>query len=150
MALADFALPAAIVGGFFLIRELKEFDPTFGLGDFLTDIIPEGDIIIQPKGVDELLEERTEALQQYEQERTTDYQRIEAERAIVQLEAGNYGTVPGPLGAFTGTWSRVPGKPGDSCSVLYGTGAASNTTRYFTGNYCRGAAAMGLIDPFTG
>jgi hypothetical protein len=148
MALADFALPAAIIGGFFLIRELKDFDPSFGFGDFLGGAGP----IIGYSGeeVDVKLQERTEALQEYEQERVADYQRIEATRAVESLAAGSYGTVAGSAGAYTGTWARVPGKPGNSCSVLYGSAYGSGTTRFFTGGYCREAEAQGLIDPFTG
>jgi len=151
MALADFALPAALIGGFFLIRELKDFDPSFGLGDFLSDIGGAGAIVgYSGAEVDEQLQERTEALQEYEETRVSDYQRIEAERAVESLGAGTYGTVAGSAGAFTGTWARIPGKPGNSCSVLYGSAYGSGTTRFFTGGYCREAEAQGLIDPFTG
>jgi len=151
MALADFALPAAIIGGFFLIRELKDFDPSFGLGDFLSDIGGAGPVVgYSGEEVDIKLQERTEALQEYELERVVDYQRIEADRAVVSLGAGTYGTVAGSAGAFTGTWARIPGKPGNSCSVLYSSPYGSGTTRFFTGGYCREAEAQGLIDPFTG
>jgi len=152
MALADFALPAAIIGGFFLIRELKDFDPSFGLGDWLTDVVPTIGPVVGYSGeeVDEMLQERTEALQEYELERVVDYQRIEATRAVESLGAGTYGTVAGSAGAFTGTWARIPGKPGNSCSVLYSSPYSSGTTRFFTGGYCREAEAQGLIDPFTG
>jgi|TARA_Y100000034_G_scaffold121004_1_gene164692 hypothetical protein len=142
MAVSDWALPAALVGGWLILREMRG-----GIGDLLPTL---GNL--QIRGTAAALEERTEALQDYEQERTLDAIAIEAQRAQTELAKPqtSYGTVPGSLGAFTGTWSREPGKPGNSCSVLYATGRASGTTRYFTGGYCRTAETMGLIDPFTG
>ena len=148
MAASDWALPAALVAGYFIFREAR------GAGKDLIDLFGGGlfdipDIIIQPAGVNELLQERTESLQAYELERLTAAQDIEQKRAAEAITsgAGNYGTI---ASGITGTWSREPGKAGDSCSVLLGTGAASNTTKYYTGRYCREAAALGLIDPFSG
>jgi len=146
MAVSDWALPAALVGGWLILRETRG-----GLKDLLSFDWPDiGNL--QIKGTAAALEERTEALQTYEQERTLDAIAIEAQRAQTELAKPqtSYGTVPGSQGAYTGTWSREPGKAGNSCSVLYATGRASGTTRYFTGGYCRTAETMGLIDPFLG
>lgn len=146
MAVSDWALPAALVGGWLILREtrggIKDLLSWEGLG-----IGP-----LQYTGTAAALEERTEALQTYEQERTLDAIAIEAQRAQTELAKPqtSYGTVPGSQGAYTGTWSREPGKAGNSCSVLYATGRASGTTRYFTGGYCRTAETMGLIDPYLG
>jgi len=150
MAVSDWALPAALVAGYLIFREARGAgkDIIDFLGDGFFDInIP--DIIIQPKGVNELLQERTEALQEFELERVVAYQDIEQKRAAEAIAsgAGNYGTIPSGL---TGTWSREHGKAGNSCSLLLGTGYASNTTKYYTGKYCREAEALGLIDPFSG
>lgn len=136
MAAGDFALPLAIVGAFLFVRELKDFElPAFP--------------VIGGAGA---VRRRTEELQAFEEERTLDAIAIEAKRAATELQKPQtrYGTVLGHQGAFTGTWSRSPGKPGDSCNVLYATPRGSNTTRYFTGRYCRAAAEQGLIEPFGG
>lgn len=126
----------AIVGVWALLREIKSIDfPEFpDWGDF------------QIKGTEDALEERTEQLQHYEQERISDAQRIEAERASRQLAVGNYGTVDGSLGAFTGTWYTTEGKAGDSCHVVRATPYSSNSWKMFTGTYCRDARAQGLIE----
>jgi len=101
---------------------------------------------IQFKGTNEALVEQSEALQTYEAERVVAATNIEAQRASTQLAAGNYGTVDGPQGAFTGTWYNTPTATDDSCHVLGATSASSNATRYFTGKYCRNARAAGLIE----
>jgi len=135
------ALPVAIVGGIFLLKEIKSIKiPSFPEWPDMPDII------IQPKTIDELLAERTAELQGYEAERVVDAQRIESERAAEQLSiGGSYGTVAAGGSAWTGQWFTTPGKAGDSCHVLYASSAGSNTTRYFTGAHCRQARAQGLI-----
>jgi hypothetical protein len=133
---SSWALPAAIVGAIFLLKEVKDIKLPY-------PSIP--DIIIQPKGMDDALTERTEALQEYEAERVADASRIEAERASTQLAVGNYGTVDGSLGAFTGTWFVTQGKAGDSCHVVRAGSSSSAGWKMFTGGYCRQARAQGLI-----
>jgi len=135
------ALPVAIVGGIFLLKEIKSIKlPSFPEWPDMPDII------IQPKTIDELLAERTAELQKYEAERVVDYQRIESVRAADLLSTGGaYGTVVAGSQAYTGQWFTTPGKAGDSCHVLYASPYGSNTTRYFTGAHCRQARAQGLI-----
>tara|TARA_Y100000310_G_scaffold318161_1_gene371882 strand:- start:497 stop:913 length:417 start_codon:yes stop_codon:yes gene_type:complete len=133
---SSWALPAAVIGAIYLLKEIKTIKIPF-------PTIP--DIVIQPGGVEDLLTERTEALQTYEAERIADATRIEAERASTQLAVGNYGTVDGSLGAFTGTWFPTAGKPGDSCHVVRAGAQSSAGWKMFTGSYCRSARAQGLI-----
>jgi len=131
MAVGDFALPVALLAGVWLLKEVKSFElPTF-----------------QFPSIEEAVQERTEALQTYEAERTTDAMRIESERAAVALDlpTTNYGTVSALGTAYTGLWSVTPGKAGDSCHVLYASSRGSNATRYFTGPHCRQARMQGLI-----
>jgi len=135
------ALPVAVVGGIFLLKEIKSIKiPSFPEWPDMPDII------IQPKTIDELLAERTAELQAYETQRVSDAQRIESIRAADLLSTGGaYGTVVAGDRAWTGQWFTTPGKAGDSCHVLYASSAGSNTTRYFTGAHCRQARAQGLI-----
>jgi len=134
---SDITIPAIIIGAFLLLREIKD----------TIQIIPP--ITIEPlvgysgEEVDEMLLERTEDLQAYEAERLSDAQRIEAHRAVGGTIAGNYGTVIGSQGGFTGVWtsSADPNK----CHVIYATPYSSNTSRFFTGAYCRAAKSQGLI-----
>ena len=134
----SWALPVALLAGWALLREVKDID----LNPF-DDI----DFNWQLRGTDDLLEERSEDLQVYEQERVADYQRIEAERASTQLAVGNYGTVDGSLGAFTGQWEVTEGKAGDSCHVIQAGPSSSAGWKMFTGSYCRNARAAGLLPP---
>ena len=131
MGASDFALPVALLAGVWLIKEVKDIKiPTF-----------------QFPTVEEAVRERTEALQTYEAERTTDALRIESERAATALAepTSSYGTVSALGQAYTGTWFNTPGKAGDSCHVLYAHSRGSNATRYFTGPHCRQARMQGLI-----
>jgi len=130
----------AILGAWALLREIKDIKlPAFPDWPEWPDI--------QIKGTQDLLDERTEDLQAYEAERISDAQRIEATRASRQLAVGNYGTVDGSLGAFTGTWFETEGKAGDSCHVVRSSALGSNTWKMFTGTYCRDARAQGLLPP---
>ena len=134
----SWALPVAIVGIWALLREVRDIDLNpFDDIDFNFDI----------RGTEEALEERTEALQEYEMERYEDASRIEAERASTQLAVGNYGTVDGSLGAFTGTWEVTEGKAGDSCHVIQAGPSSSAGWKMFTGSYCRNARAAGFLPP---
>ena len=133
---SSWALPAAVIGAIFLLREVK---------DIKIPVPSLPDIIVQPKGITTAVTERTEALQTYEAERIADAGSIEAQRASTALAAGNYGTVDGSLGAFTGSWFITPAKPGDSCHVVRAGSSSSAGWKLFTGSYCRQARAQGLI-----
>ena len=133
------ALPAAIIAGWVLLREIK----TIKLPEFPE--FPDWPDW-QVKGTQDALDEQSEALQEYEQQRVADYQRIEATRASTQLAEGNYGTVDGAAGAFTGTWQTTEGKAGDSCHVIQAGPYSSAGWKMFTGQYCRDARAQGLIE----
>jgi len=141
MAQAGLGIAAAAVGLWFLLREIKsiELPPLFDIGG--------AGIHIQTKGIDALLEERTEDLQVYEAERASDAARIEQTRAATGLAAGNYGTIPSGI---TGSWHARAPAGADRCYIITATGAASNTTRFYTGKYCREAQAAGFISPFSG
>jgi len=137
MALSDWALPAVVGGLFLLIREVKSIElPSFDID--LSNL--------QIKGTREALIERTESLQEYEAERYTAAEDIESKRAVKQLIVGNYGTVVGPAGAYTGTWQKTIGKAGDSCHVIRAGPASSAGWKMFTGAYCRQARAQGFIE----
>jgi len=129
-----------IIGAWALLRELKTIDfPDFPEWPDFSEW--------QIKGTQDALEEQSEQLQTYEAERISDAQRIEATRASRQLAVGNYGTVDGSLGAFTGTWFETEGKAGDSCHVVRATPHSSASWKMFTGTYCRDARAQGLLPP---
>ena len=132
-SIAEWALPVALIAIWAITREVKE-----GL-----DVIPDYDPSPTELAVYLAQIERTEELQAYEATRIADAQRIEAERAAVQLEVGNYGTVSGNEGAFTGTWfgTADPNK----CHMIHSTPYASNATKFFLGQYCRDARTAGLI-----
>ena len=144
MAQAGLGIAAAAVGLWFLLREIK----SISLPDVsLFDIGSGGPITIQTKGIDTLLTERTEDLQAYEAERLSDAARIEQTRAEAGLKQGNYGTIPSGI---TGSWHARAPAGADRCYIITATGAASNTTRFYTGKYCREAQAAGFISPFSG
>jgi len=129
--IGSFALPIALLAGVWLLKEVKSFElPTFPF-----------------PSIEKAVQERTEALQTYEAERSTDAMRIESERAATDLAlpTSSYGTVSALGQAYTGRWFTTPGKAGDSCHVLFATSRGSNTTRYFTGPHCRAARMQGLI-----
>jgi len=136
---AGLGIAAAAVGLWFLLREVKSIElpalPDFSL--FPSD---------SPGRKAELLK-RTEDLQIYEAERVTDATRLETERAKVGLIAGNYGTIPSGI---TGSWHAAPPPGADECYIITASPYASNTTRFFTGKFCREAQAAGFIDPWTG
>jgi len=141
---AGLGIAAAAVGLWFLLREIKSIElPAL---PSLIDIGGAG-IHIQTEGIDTLLTERTEDLQIYEAERTTAATAIEQTRAQAGLIAGNYGTIPSGI---TGSWHNRPPAGADRCYIITATGAASNTTRFYTGKYCREAQAAGFISPFSG
>jgi len=74
--------------------------------------------------------------------RTRTAARIESTR----VGSVGYGTVGGSIGEQTGVWSATPEmRLAGRCQVLLATKHASNTTRYFTGGYCRRAADLGLL-----
>jgi len=137
ITLNEITIPAIIIGAFLLLREAKSIIP----------IIP--DITIDPlvgysgEEVDEMLLERTEDLQAYEASRIEDMQRLEAERAVTATATGNYGTVMGNEGGWTGAWhgSADPNK----CYMIHATPYASNAMKFFHGQYCRDAREQGLI-----
>jgi len=143
---AGLGIAAAAVGLWFLLREVKSIK----LPDFspsLFEIGSGGPITIQTKGIDTLLEERTEDLQLYEAERTGALASTEQTRAQAGLIAGNYGTIPSGI---TGSWHPRAPAGADRCYIITATGAASNTTRFYTGKYCREAQTAGFISPFSG
>jgi len=135
----SWALPVAIIGIWAILREAKTFKlPSFPeWPEFPT---------IQFKGTQDLLDEQSQQLQLYETQRISDASRIEAERASIQLKVGNYGTVDGSQGAYTGSWYNTEGKGGDSCHVVSAGAKSSAGWRMFTGQYCRDARAAGLIE----
>jgi len=135
----SWALPVAIIGIWALLREVKTIKmPTFP--DF-----PEWPKF-QITGTQDALDKQSEQLQVYEQQRIADASRIEAERASIQLKVGNYGTVDGSQGAWTGSWYNTEGKGGDSCHVVSAGAQSSAGWRMFTGQYCRDARSQGLIE----
>jgi len=74
--------------------------------------------------------------------RTVTAARIESTRTGL----AGYGTVGGSIGEQTGVWSATPEmRLAGRCQVLLATRHASNTTRYFTGGYCRRAGDLGLL-----
>jgi len=145
MAQAGLGIAAAAVGLWLLLREVKSIK----LPDFNPSLLNIGGagIHIQTKGIDTLLEERTEDLQVYEAERTAALASTEQTRAQAGLIAGNYGTIPSGI---TGSWHARAPAGADRCYIITATGAASNTTRFYTGKYCREAQAAGFISPFSG
>jgi len=134
-SIAEWALPVALIAIWAISREVKES----------LDIIP--DVTIDPSPTELAVYlaqiERTEELQAYEATRIEDAQRIEAERAVTATEVGNYGTVMGNEGGWTGTWfgSADPNK----CYMVHATPYSSSAHKFFYGQYCRDAREQGLI-----
>ena len=147
----SWALPAAVLGAIFLIREAKAtvpglvaeplgaavegakaagsdlLDAAAGSGAYYGQMFFEG---IAAAG-------RLEALE----EAITTSERLSAEQMAVG--ATNFGSIDGSIGVFTGEWRAVPGTA-DRCSVDFWT-PSGKASRFFTGGYCRRARAAGLI-----
>jgi hypothetical protein len=81
----------------------------------------------------------------YQAEKITTATQIEAKRAA--QGSSNYGTVDGAVGAQTGEWYPLePNASGSPrCYVLSANQFASNSTKFFTGGYCRRAKEGGLL-----
>jgi len=144
---AGLGIAAAAVGLWFLLREIKSIElPALPA---LFEIGSGGPITIQTEGIDTLLQERTEALQIYETERTADAIEIEHRRAreLLRQPDTNYGTI---ASGITGAWKAEAPAGADRCSVMFATAAASNAQRFYTGKYCREAQTAGFISPFSG
>lgn len=153
--MASWALPVAIIGGIYLIREVK----TSGgdIVDEAKDAAADAAAASQ-KALEDFLAS-VAASGEYFGTAARDAQREAAARAAVaeaipvverQTAAmaaaarANFGTVSGSYGAITGEWSNVTTGSGDRCSVDYPT-VSGRATRFFTGQYCRDARAAGLI-----
>jgi len=156
------ALPVAIVGGIFLIREVKgsgaaiedtarrlaaeaAAESKAALDKLLADAAASGAAAGQAYYGAQDAASRQAALEALiaDTERLTALQR---ERGELRLGGGGYGTVMGSLGGFTGDWENVTAGTGDRCSVRRPTISSSNTLNFFTGAYCRSARAQGLIN----
>jgi len=153
--MASWALPVAIVGGIFLIREAKGVAPD--VEEAARRLAAEAAAESQ-KALADLLASAASSGEYYGLQ-ARDAAREAAARAAVaeaipvverqtaaQAAAGaaNYGTVTGSQGAVTGDWVNVTTGTGDRCSVDYPT-VHGRASRFFTGQYCRDARAQGLI-----
>jgi len=156
----SWALPVAVVGAIYLVREVKAGAEEGA--DYVEDKVNEGIDRVTQAGTDALNtvaasgefygEAYYSALAEQGRREAAaiaiaDAERIEASRAAVGTS--NYGCVSGSLGGFCGKWyvteREAFEKPPDSCSVLFAGPHGSNTTRSFTGPYCRSARSLGLI-----
>jgi hypothetical protein len=81
----------------------------------------------------------------YQGEKIIAATQIEAKRAA--HGSSNYGTVGGSIGEHTGEWFPLEPTPSGSarCYVLSANQFSSNSTRFFTGGYCRRAKEQGLL-----
>ena len=81
----------------------------------------------------------------YQAEKVTTAAQIEAKRAAQGRT--NYGTVDGVIGAQTGEWTALEpdGRGSPRCYVVQANQFSSNSTRFFTGGYCRRAKEQGLL-----
>ena len=81
----------------------------------------------------------------YQADKVSTAVEIEAKRAA--QGSSNYGTVEGAIGSHTGEWYPLePNASGSArCYVLSANQFSSNSTRFFTGGYCRRAKEQGLL-----
>jgi len=154
------ALPVGIVGAVFLIREIKGGGAAAeeaarriaaeaaakseqALIDLLEAASASGAAAGEAYYAAEDARSRQAALEAAiaDTERLAALQRTTGEAAGA---AGNYGTVDGAIGSFSGDWVNVSSGTGDRCSVDFIT-VSGRASRFFTGAYCRSARAQGLI-----
>ena len=162
--MASWALPVAVVGGVFLIRELKSNGAAeaaalaeetarrlaaeaaetsqAAAAALLAAAASSGEAAGQAYFGAIAAEGRQDALEIA----IADAERLAAlQRERGELRLGsNYGTVTGAIGAFTGDWVNVA-NGADRCSVDFPT-VSGRASRFFTGAYCRSARAQGLIN----
>jgi len=163
---ASWALPVAVVGAIYLVREVER--AAVAPVEYVEDLVNDSIERVQDASVEALntvAEHGAAAGQAYygaiyeEQRAAVTAANIAASEAITAgqlsgatlLPGQRAGCVSGSLGAYCGKWQvsqreAGPETPPDSCHVI-GTGGRGGFTKYFVGTYCRDARAQGLVGP---
>ncbi len=154
--MASWALPVAIVGGIYLIREVKATGPAAeeaarrlaaeaaAAGN---QALADAHAAISGSGTYWGRQARDAAREAAAAQAAAEAIPVVERQTAAQAASGaaNFGSVTGSQGTITGDWANVTTGTGDRCSVDYPT-ISGRATRFFTGQYCRDARMQGLID----